>query len=165
MDERRIVMRELTEQILSEEKALLKRIKELERENAALKAKLNGEPIDPLDLGIPNINFSLAKNWSYPKDDRLPIWKQERIERGFDNTELWNLDCVIARFIVPRLEEYLRQTDGFIIWQNGEDKMIKKALEALKLYSEDRVIFSEEENKTITEGFEALPQILGRLWY
>ena len=30
-------------------------------------------------------------------------WKLERKSRGFDNTELWNLDATIAEFTLPRL--------------------------------------------------------------
>ena len=47
-------------------------------------------------------NFSLSG--SIPADDsRQEEWATQRASRGFDNTELWNLDSTIAKFILPRL--------------------------------------------------------------
>jgi hypothetical protein len=41
-----------------------------------------------------------------PDDERQEQWAKERAERGFDDTETWNLNCVIAKFLVPRLEAF-----------------------------------------------------------
>lgn len=59
--------------------------------------------IDP--RGIKNVNFSLGKE----TDEREPEWKVQRLTRGFDDTELWSLDCTIAEFIAPRLKVFLEQ--------------------------------------------------------
>lgn len=55
--------------------------------------------------GIPNVCFSLAE----PDDDRWEEWKNQRLTRGFDDTELWSLDCTIAEFITPRLKQFKSQ--------------------------------------------------------
>ena len=56
--------------------------------------------VDP--YGIKNVNFSLIN-----KDNgRFEAYKQQRLERGFDDSELWSLDCTIAEFIAPRLKVY-----------------------------------------------------------
>lgn len=58
------------------------------------------KPVDP--YGIKNVNFSLIKE----DDGRFEAYKKQRLERGFDDSELWSLDCTIAEFIAPRLKAY-----------------------------------------------------------
>lgn len=36
----------------------------------------------------------------------------QRWIRGFDDSELWNLDCTIAQFILPRLRVFKEFNDG-----------------------------------------------------
>jgi hypothetical protein len=55
-------------------------------------------------------NYSLSKHID-KKDVRQAEWKKQRKERGFDNTELWNLDATIANFIIPRLKAF-KETKG-----------------------------------------------------
>ena len=57
-------------------------------------------PRDP--YGIPNVCFSKITE----KDDRWEEYTQQRLERGFDNSELWNLEGTIAKFIAPRLRAF-----------------------------------------------------------
>ena len=78
--------------------------------------------IDPLECNVPNICFSHATG--LPKnDDRLETYKEQRLERGFDDSELWNLDITIINFILPRLEEWWRQQKKYA---KLEDAYIKK---------------------------------------
>lgn len=51
---------------------------------------------------IPNVCFSLIKQ----DDKRWDKYEQQRIERGFDDSETWSLRDTIAKFIIPRLERY-----------------------------------------------------------
>lgn len=55
--------------------------------------------------GIKNVNFSLIDN----TDDRWEDYKKQRLERGFDNSELWSLDSTIAEFVYPRLKAFYSQ--------------------------------------------------------
>lgn len=57
---------------------------------------------------IPNVNFSLID----PDDERWEKYKQQRLSRGFDNSELWSLDCTIAEFIAPRIREFAKSPGG-----------------------------------------------------
>lgn len=54
-------------------------------------------------------NYSLSKTIS-KKDKRQKLWRKQRDERGFDDTELWNLDVTMAKFILPRLKEFHKQS-------------------------------------------------------
>lgn len=68
--------------------------------------------IDPQKLKCSkNICFSLMndkektnKNKKLAK--RAKIFEKQRIDRGFDDSETWCLDTVIARFVLPRLKRF-----------------------------------------------------------
>jgi hypothetical protein len=64
----------------------------------------NVQPRDP--YGIPNVCFSLVDN----EDSRWDEYEQQRLERGFDDSETWNLDATISRFIYPRLLAFIEDT-------------------------------------------------------
>lgn len=51
--------------------------------------------------------------YSVKRDNKnFKKFKKQRETRGFDNTELWNLDVAIAKFIAPRLKAYILHKDG-----------------------------------------------------
>lgn len=51
------------------------------------------------------MHFGIAH--TLPDDDsRLLKYAEQRLERGFDDTETWCFSSVIARFMVPRLERF-----------------------------------------------------------
>lgn len=84
--------------------------------------------IDP--RGIKNVNFSLGKE----TDERESVWKAQRLTRGFDDTEMWSLDCTIAEFIAPRLKVFKEQAERagdhpaqitFEEWKGILDQMIE----------------------------------------
>jgi hypothetical protein len=39
-------------------------------------------------------------------DERQAAWAEQRRTRGFDDTETWALDAVIAKFLIPRLKRF-----------------------------------------------------------
>lgn len=88
--------------------------------------------LDPLE--IPNCGDSKVKDWFHfhPNDiEKLSKYKRQRIERGFDDTELWNLDFTLAKFALPRLVEFRKFVNGyppefekFEDWTAIIDKMI-----------------------------------------
>ena len=89
--------------------------------------------LDP--YGIPNVNFSILDGYTDSEQDiaRLTEFKKQRIERGFDDTECWNLDDTMAMFILPRLKLFAEHTNGypgtddvptFEKWQEILNKMI-----------------------------------------
>lgn len=112
-------------------------------------------------------NYGLAHELS-PSDDRQEAWARQREERGFDNTELWALDAAISKFITPRLIAFRDIKAGYPScfssmeeWTSILDKMIR----AFQLCSEDRVVFSEQENADIEEGLDLFRRYFHSLWY
>lgn len=51
------------------------------------------------------MNFSLSDAIE-PDNPRQELWKRQRETRGFDDTELWNLDHTFTLFILPRLKAF-----------------------------------------------------------
>jgi len=74
-----------------------------DKENNVFKYKGSFPKVETNDpYGVPNVCFSLVDD----QDARWEKYAKQRKERGFDDSELWNLDCSIAKFILPRLERY-----------------------------------------------------------
>ena len=115
-------------------------------------------------LGMENVCFSLAKECSTDDEERQTLWKKQRLERGFDDTELWNLDETILKFILPRLKEFRKQTSCFPMefntleeWLEVIDKMIGGIEDALKdTYS---------VKTADSEGFELFKKYFFCLWW
>lgn len=64
-------------------------------------------------------------------DPRQALWQRQRNERGFDDTETWNLFWVFADYIHPRLQALRDTTDHYPVemgsldeWKATLDKMI-----------------------------------------
>ena len=79
----------------------------------------------------PLLNYHGLADVLPQQDQRHPVWEQQRKTRGFDDTELWNLDVTIAKFILPRLIEFRRELTGHpgklpdpTAWEVILDKMI-----------------------------------------
>ncbi len=92
-------------------------------------------------------------------DPRQSVWKKQREERGFDSTELWNLDITIAKFTLPRLKVYRDD-----IARHGDSEWLTIL---------DKMIFGLEEVTTCpvglspeaAEGLSLFGQYFHRLWY
>lgn len=52
--------------------------------------------------GIKNVNFSTIN----VEDTNWNLFEKQRLERGFDDSELWSLDKTISGFILPRLKSF-----------------------------------------------------------
>lgn len=68
-------------------------------------------------------------------DQRLKEFQKQRFEKGFDDTEIWNLDYVIAKFIAPKLKRFLEKSQKIQspenLWLSLEEK------EEIKKYYND----------------------------
>ena len=119
--------------------------------------------IDIKNIGIPNICFSLTK-WN---DEREEKFKEQRIERGFDDSETWSLRDTIALFIIPRLERYEEIAKGFLERSPEMINDIECFLNAMKLISRDKgsCIWDKEEERLVKKGLKAFPNIFMSLWW
>lgn len=75
-------------------------------------------------------NFSLIN--TLKKDDpRIEKYRNQQLERGFDDSELWSLDDTVLQFLLPRLRIFKTYTKSYPAdlksldeWQNIIQKMI-----------------------------------------
>lgn len=98
-----------------------------------------------------NICFScVAKN---PKDKRFDKYQKQRMNRGFDDSETWSLDSVIASFIVPRLKRYKEISCAIPLGTTEKqwDDIIDKIIETFEFIArdDDKWAGSQEENEKI----------------
>ena len=81
--------------------------------------------------GLNNICFSVADE-IYEKDPtKKEQYRQQRFEKGFDDTETWHMDRTMALFIIPRLKRFIEVNNGIPI---GET--VDSYNEKLNLFSE-----------------------------
>jgi hypothetical protein len=45
--------------------------------------------------------------------EREELFKQQRIERGWDDSDTWSLDHKIAEFVLPRLKRFKELNNGY----------------------------------------------------
>ena len=90
------------------------------------------ESKDP--YGINNVNFSLITQDNNKWWDKFA---KQRLERGFDDTEIWNLNLTIAKFILPRIERLKKVFTGYPGFLHNEDEwkeILEKICKAFHLY-------------------------------
>ena len=98
-------------------------------------------------------------------DNRQAYFCKERRERGFDNSELWNLDQKILDFLIPRFKEF---TSG-AYWFDGNggqvsgDVVMKDILEGFELMDSDKET-TEEENIKIRKAWRLFEYHFFDLW-
>ena len=115
------------------------------------------------------MDYGLSKDM--PEDDeRQELWKKQREERGFDDTEIWNLDLTLAKFMIPRLKEYKKSTNGHPLdltpeeWDEKIDKMIVFFELIIKDMSEGQVLNSKEQGQ-YEEGAGLFFDYFRHLWW
>lgn len=116
-------------------------------------------------------------------EEKREEYRKEREERGFDSTELWNLEYTLASYILPRLKAFRKDADdnigypcaiyddddfhedGHEKWLGILDKMIESFqmvvdnVEELEWVYEDNVKF-----KTFSEGMHLFAKYFLNLW-
>ena len=120
------------------------------------------QPRDP--YGISNVCFSLVD-----KDDtRWDEYEKQRLKRGFDDSETWNLDATISKFIYPRLKVFIDDVKRlechpssipFDTWVDILERMSK----GFEILSQDNER-TEDETKVIEEALDLFRQYFHNLW-
>ena len=120
--------------------------------------------------GLNNISFSVADE-IYEKDlVKIEQYRQQRFERGFDDTETWHMDRTMALFIIPRLKRFIEVNNGI---PNGEteesyDEKIRFIISAFENYYVSDKYFNSvdiEERKKLTDDVRLAVEYLSKLWF
>lgn len=114
--------------------------------------------------GIPNVCFSLVD----ADDSRWEKYTQQRLERGFDDSETWSLDGTIAKFIYPRLKVFIEDTKTIGVYPSHLtfDKWInilEEMLKGFEILSQDTERTDDEE-KIIEKSLDLFREYFHSLW-
>ena len=120
------------------------------------------EPRDP--YGIPNVCFSLVD----PEDDRWEAYTKQRLERGFDISETWNLDGTIAKFIYPRLKAFIEDVKKMGCFPSSMTfdewiKILEDMLKGFELLMSDE-IKNDDEDEIIEHSLDLFRKYFFSLW-
>lgn len=109
---------------------------------------------------IPNVNFTLIDRG----DERWDRFKQQRLERGFDDSETWSLDSTIAKFIEPRLRRFKEIKAGYPASMSEEewDATLDKMIYAFECINKDNTFDNEEY---VNEGLDLFRKHFFKLWW
>lgn len=116
--------------------------------------------------GIKNVNFTLIDN----TDDRWEEYRKQRLERGFDDSELWSLDSTIAEFVYPRLKAFYNEGDmlGYParLTKNKWHDILKSMIKAFDIIVNKNIIdYTKEERKQVDNGLRLFAEYFSDLWY
>jgi hypothetical protein len=120
--------------------------------------------------GLSNICFSVA-NEIYEKDPaKIEQYRQQRFERGFDDTETWHMDRTMALFIIPRLKRFIEVNNGIPNDETEEsyDEKISFIISAFENYYVSDKYFNSvdiEERKKLTDDVRQAVEYLSKLWF
>jgi len=104
--------------------------------------------IDPMDCNVPNVCFSLIGKG----DDRYETYKKQRLKRGFDDSETWNLDYVFVNFMLPRLKRYYEIAKEAIVIEGEFKTNLEIVIEGFELYLEHKEVPFSEVHLFIDRG-------------
>ena len=117
-----------------------------------------------------NINFSVADE-VYEKDlATREMYKQQRFEQGFDDTETWHMDRTIALFIIPRLKKFIELNNGIPSGETVEsyDEKLKFIISAFENYYATNKYYDsvdDAERKQLTDDVKKAVEYLSELWF
>jgi hypothetical protein len=101
-------------------------------------------------------------------DRRQLKWFYQRLTRGFDDRELWDLNLTMAKFVLPRLKAFRSCTRCHPChlterqWHAELDTMVE-AFELLN--SHDRLSLSDSDSQKVRRGLRLLACRFETLWY
>lgn len=103
-------------------------------------------------------------------DDRQAVWAEQRASRGFDSTELWNLDVSFSRFALPRLKAFAEDLHGHPGGMTEETWLaeLHKMIAAFELcadyrFSADLAVNAKQE-QVINAGLDSFRKYFFSLW-
>lgn len=116
-----------------------------------------------LDVLMGNIIYKL-KNW-IKNLPRSVIFFIQRRKQGWDDSDIWSLDCTLAKLILPRLKR-LREIHCGYPYNLTEEKwntILDKMIIAFSWYqSEER--WCKKELQEIKEGMSLFAEYYSNLW-
>ena len=107
--------------------------------------------------GFKDLNFSRGKDNKY--------FKKQRMIRGFDDSELWNLDITISQFILPRLMIFRKNHHGYPadLTNNQWNTVLEKMIRAFEWDTHESNIYMKVPDY-VNEGLDLFRKYFFDLW-
>ena len=101
-------------------------------------------------------------------DDRRSLYETQRKERGFDDSECWNLDNTLGQFLVPRLKVFKENTHSYPpeLTEEGWDAILQEMIDGFEVVADYDLCygFDEEQNKLRDRAIHLLSEYFNHLW-
>lgn len=101
-------------------------------------------------------------------DERRPLYEAQRKERGFDDSECWNLDNTLAQFLVPRLKVFKENTNSYPGTLESEewDAILQEMIDGFEIAANPDLCYGEDEenNKKRDRAVHLLSEYFNHLW-
>ena len=108
--------------------------------------------------------------WNEPDDcGRQEKFDKQKEKLGFDDREIWNLDCTFVAWVYPRLKRYIKVTKGshpgcFTSYKPWK-KILKQIVKGFEIFlKSDGNTTSVKDNEAIDKSFELFSQYIRTLW-
>lgn len=94
------------------------------------------------------------------------LW--QRITRGWDDSDTWNLDTTFAAYMLPRLRRYRKLANRHLVIEPERDARMAIAIAALTILADGRWYDQRPEShdsQTIERGLRIIAEDLQRWWW
>lgn len=105
---------------------------------------------------------NIQKRWE--GDPRAEQFKQQYLQQGFTDEDMWDLDIYLAKLILPRLKRFKELASGKVFFDFPLDKMIE-AFEIIANDNFDWWQLTEEDHLKIKNGLQAFAKYYSELWW
>ena len=97
-------------------------------------------------------------------EEKKDLYAKQRAERGFDDTELWNLNATIAQFILPRLKRFREINKSYpkAISEKEWNEILDKMIKFFEEYLDENNYLEDNLEK---EGIELFAKYFLDLWW
>jgi len=101
---------------------------------------------------------------------RVAQWTGELLRHGFTNADTWSLDCIIVRFVLPRLRLFVQYPDSVPMSVDSQEEwegMLTEMVRGLELYLQDVCegdLVNKKERNEMEEGMQLFKDYFENLW-
>lgn len=132
--------------------------------------KTNLIKLNVTQQALDNICFSVADECYKKEPSTLEMYKKQRTEQGFDDTETWHLDRTIALFIIPRLKKFIEVNNGIPSDETEESyneklRFIVFAFENYYATNKYYESVDNDERQKLTDDVKKAVEYLSKLWF
>lgn len=132
--------------------------------------KTNLIKLNVTQQALDNICFSVADECYKKEPSTLEMYKKQRTEQGFDDTETWHLDRTIALFLIPRLKKFIEVNNGIPSDETEESyneklRFIVFAFENYYATNKYYESVDNDERQKLTDDVKKAVEYLSKLWF